>query len=44
VNANAVVLMVALASSIGAAGSNATSPMLRLLTTVRMFRPAGIGQ
>src|SRR5687767_2805919 len=44
VNASAVVLIVALASSIGPEGSNATSPQLVLLTTVTMFNPAGIGQ
>ena len=37
VNENAVVLIVALASSMGAAGSNARSPQLKLLTTVTMF-------
>ena len=41
---NAVVLMVALASSMGADGSNATSPKLKLLTTVAIFNPLGIGQ
>jgi hypothetical protein len=44
VNANADVLMVAEASSIGADGSKATSPQLVVLATVTMFRPAGIGQ
>ena len=44
VKENAVVLMVALASSMGADGSNATSPKLKLLTTVAMFNPLGIGQ
>src|SRR6185295_1160348 len=39
VYANAVVLIVALASSMGAEGSNAKSPQLRLLTTVTMLRP-----
>src|SRR6185436_4115110 len=42
--ANAVVLILALASSIGAAGSNARSPKLKLLTAVTMFNPLGRGQ
>ncbi len=40
----AVVLIRALASSMGAAGSNARSPQLKLLTTVAMFIPVGMGQ
>jgi hypothetical protein len=44
VNENAVVLILALPSSMGADGSNARSPELKLLTTVTMFNPVGIGQ
>ena len=43
-NANAMVLIRALASSMGAAGSNATSPQLKVLTAVTMFNPVGMGQ
>src|SRR5688572_5707166 len=44
VSDSAVVLILALASSIGTAGSNATSPQLKLLTTVTMLSPFGSGQ
>ena len=44
VNASAVVLILALASSIGADGSNARSPQLKLLAVVKMFSPLGMGQ
>ena len=44
VNASAVVLICALASSIGADGSKARSPKLKLLAMVTMLKPVGIGQ
>ena len=44
VKEKAVLLIVALASSIGADGSKATSPQWRLSTTVTMFNPTGSGQ
>src|SRR4030095_10483394 len=44
VNANAVALIFAFASSIGATGSNATSPQLKPLMSVTRFRLAGRGQ
>ena len=44
VNANAVVLILALASSMGADGSKAESPQLKLLAVVKMLSPLGMGQ
>src|SRR5215218_1803524 len=44
VNANAVVLIAALPSSIGADGSNARSPQLKVFTAVTIFTPVAMGQ
>ncbi len=44
VNATTVVLILALASSMGSAGSNARSPQLKLLTAVMMLMLLAIGQ